>query len=153
MLWMSRGYYSILRPLRSRTFLAGVSVPSLYLCALMSSTKSRNGSTSTTGSSWASTTFQPQQSEFPYTEADFMRHDPTSDEGFYSTPRFVTHIDEAAIKSLGRYYDAALPSQGRVLDFCSSWISHYPKRIENACKQGDMTVVGMGMNDAEFVPS
>ncbi|KAF1350935.1 hypothetical protein BDV97DRAFT_294306 [Delphinella strobiligena] len=115
----------------------------------MSTAKSRNGST--TGSSWAATTFRPQHSEFPYTEADFRRHDPTSDQGFYSTPRFVTHIDDAAIKSLGRYYDAALPLQGRILDFCSSWVSHYPERIENACKKGDMTVVGMGMNDAEFI--
>lgn len=38
-----------------------------------------------------------------------------------------------------------------MLDFCSSWISHYPERIEAAAKQGEMTIVGMGMNETEFV--
>lgn len=38
-----------------------------------------------------------------------------------------------------------------MLDFCSSWISHYPERIEQSVKQGEVTVIGMGMNEAELV--
>lgn len=76
--------------------------------------------------------------------------DPSSDTVFYSQPRFVTHIDDNAIVSLKQYYDAFLPggtgaakpSEGsldtstprpaRILDVCSSWVSHYPPRIVKA---------------------
>lgn len=76
--------------------------------------------------------------------------DPTSDASFYSTPRFVTHIDENAIISLRVYYDHFLPKKGRILDFCSSWVSHYPPRIEEAVESGDVIVLGTGMNAPEL---
>lgn len=62
----------------------------------------------------------------------------------------MTHIDDAAIASLRNYYDAVLPRSGRVLDFCSSWVSHYPERVESAVKAGELRVVGLGMNRAEL---
>ena len=73
-----------------------------------------------------------------------------ADASFYDTPRFVTHIDDNAIKNLSKYYSAVLPRKGRILDFCSSWISHYPTEIEEASKTGDVTILGTGMNRAEL---
>ena len=77
---------------------------------------------------------------------------------FYATPRFVTHIDDNAIIALRQYYDQVLPRRGRILDFCSSWISHYPPRIEDAVLgkgegeegEGDLAVLGTGMNEREL---
>ena len=78
------------------------------------------------------------------------RHDRTSDNDFYAAARIVHHIDDAARRSLAQYYDSALPQQGRILDFCSSWVSHYPPRIEQAVAHDKIVVVGMGMNQAEL---
>ena len=38
----------------------------------------------------------------PFREEDFQRYDPSSDKLFYDSPRFVTHIDDAAIAALTR---------------------------------------------------
>jgi hypothetical protein len=54
----------------------------------------------------------------------FMRADEHDDRAFYSTPRLVTHIDEAAIAAVGDLYDE-LEIRGDVLDLMSSWISHF----------------------------
>ena len=62
----------------------------------------------------------------------------------------MTHIDDAAIATLREYYDTTLPRQGRILDFCSSWVSHYPESVEKAAEKGDVKVIGMGMNKAEL---
>lgn len=102
------------------------------------------------GNAWAATAYQPRHSKWPYVEADFTRHDPDDDSSFYSAPRFVTHIDDAAIGSLRRYYDSVLPRKGRVLDFCSSWISHMPDAVEKAAEQGDLDIVLMGMSQEEL---
>lgn len=40
---------------------------------------------------------------FPFRETDFRRYDESSDFEFYSTPRFVTHIDDSAISALTQY--------------------------------------------------
>lgn len=76
--------------------------------------------------------------------------DPGNDAGFYAAPRFVTHIDDNAIMNLRKYYDHVLPRKGRVLDFCSSWISHYPPQIEEAAASGSLEVIGVGMNSTEL---
>lgn len=76
--------------------------------------------------------------------------DSGQDAAFYTVPRFVTHIDDNAIVQLKKYYDQALPKKGRILDFCSSWISHYPPEITNAVESGDLQVLGMGMNKSEL---
>ncbi|KAI9672801.1 MAG: hypothetical protein M1831_000236 [Alyxoria varia] len=41
-------------------------------------------------------------------------------------------------------------SPPRVLDLCSSWISHYPSTVENAASRGLIQVFGLGMNKAEL---
>ncbi|QDZ21194.1 methyltransferase [Chloropicon primus] len=84
--------------------------------------------------------------EFPFRAQDFQRFDEGSDSAFYSSPRFVTHIDDGAINALTRFYEANLP-QGpdvAVLDICSSWISHLPKDYSAG------RVAGLGMNDEEL---
>ena len=76
--------------------------------------------------------------------------DPINDANFYSDSRFVTHIDDNAISSLRNYYTDNLPRKGKILDFCSSWISHYPPEVENAAKSGELEILGTGMNKAEL---
>ncbi|KAI9784518.1 MAG: hypothetical protein M1835_003556 [Candelina submexicana] len=108
--------------------------------------------TTTTDStpSYPTTPYTPRCTSWPYFPRDFVRSDESSDSDFYSAPRFVTHIDDNAISLLGKYYAQVLPRRGRILDFCSSWISHYPKETEEAVDKGDLEVVGLGMNDAEL---
>ena len=76
--------------------------------------------------------------------------DPGNDPSFYTVARFVTHIDDNAIINVKKYYDQVLPRQGRILDFCSSWISHYPPDIEKSASEGSLEVFGMGMNKSEL---
>lgn len=95
-------------------------------------------------------TIYPRHSSWPYNPSDFTRQDSSSDSGFYCDARFVTHIDDAAIASLREYYDTVLPRKGRILDFCSSWVSHYPRAVEDAAAAGELKVTGMGMNKAEL---
>lgn len=87
---------------------------------------------------------------FPYSKADLTPMEPGNDTTFYSVPRFVTHIDDNAILHLRKYYAEALPRRGRILDFCSSWISHYPPELAEAAKTGDLDVLGTGMNASEL---
>lgn len=87
---------------------------------------------------------------FPYSKADLTPMDAGNDDTFYSVPRFVTHIDDNAIVHLRQYYDRALPRKGRILDFCSSWISHYPAEVSQAVEAGQLQVLGTGMNPSEL---
>lgn len=82
--------------------------------------------------------------EWPYTEVDFTRMDESNDAIFYDSPRLVTHIDDAAIGALTKYYASVFQKGDDVLDICSSWISHYPKDWEGG------NVVGLGMNEYEL---
>lgn len=86
--------------------------------------------------------------EFPYTPENFQRYDETADRYFYNQPRYVTHIDDGAIKALTEYYKQTFPPSNNdnvaLLDICSSWISHYPEGYLAG------RVVGLGMNEAEL---
>jgi len=72
----------------------------------------------------------------------------SSDTLFYSVPRFVTHIDDEAIRALTEYYSEVLPPSNTpgvsILDMCSSWVSHYPPGYRQE------KIVGMGMNEDEL---
>ncbi len=70
--------------------------------------------------------------------------DESEDELFYLAPRFVVHIDEAAIRTLGEIYQSRLPDAGALLDLMSSWRSHLPLRLKYD------RVVGLGLNRAEM---
>jgi SAM-dependent methyltransferase len=76
--------------------------------------------------------------------AAFDKADPTPDAEFYAFPRFVTHIDDAAIAAVTRAYRASLPPGGTILDLMSSWVSHLPPEIDYA------SVIGHGMNAEEL---
>lgn len=67
--------------------------------------------------------------QWPYTADDMRRADESTDAGFYDEPRLCTHIDDGAIGALRKYYAQEFPKypQARILDICSSWVSHYPE--------------------------
>ncbi|HEY3942100.1 MAG TPA: class I SAM-dependent methyltransferase [Acidimicrobiales bacterium] len=61
----------------------------------------------------------------------FDRLDPSRDTIFYDQPRLVTHIDQAAVDSVGDLYEE-LSIEGDVLDLMGSWTSHFrraPRRL------------------------
>jgi SAM-dependent methyltransferase len=66
----------------------------------------------------------PDTAEGGFPPAFFARADDHEDGAFYSTPRLVTHIDDAAIAAVGDLYDE-LEIRGDVLDLMSSWVSHF----------------------------
>lgn len=74
----------------------------------------------------------------------FRRLDETPDAEFYRQPRFVTHIDDAAIAAVTQLYREYLPAGGAVLDLMSSWVSHLPAEVAYR------RVVGLGMNEREL---
>ena len=74
----------------------------------------------------------------------FSRLDESPDALFYATPRFVTHIDDAAIAAVTQLYREYFPAGGAVLDLMSSWISHLPAEVVYG------RVVGLGMNRDEL---
>ena len=84
--------------------------------------------------------------EWPYTEADFARQDESTDTGFYSQPRICTHVDDNFIATLTKHYGEIFPTypNARILDICSSWISHYP--TEKTWSHVSIT----GMNEYEL---
>lgn len=84
----------------------------------------------------------PENPDFP--PDAFKKSDAADDSEFYAQPRFVTHIDDAAIAALVSFYREALPAGGVLLDLMSSWVSHLPADVAYA------EVVGHGMNEAEL---
>jgi SAM-dependent methyltransferase len=85
---------------------------------------------------------------FPFGVAELGRYDEEVDTAFYAQPRFVTHIDDAAIRALTAYYASVFPPSGSrdaaLLDICSSWISHYPAGYTAG------RISGLGMNASEL---
>jgi hypothetical protein len=63
--------------------------------------------------------------------SDLIREDRTDDSQFYSTPRFVHHIDDRARYVLSQFYTYAVKqtAETRTLDLCSSWTSHLPENF------------------------
>ena len=77
----------------------------------------------------------------PFPPGFFDRRDDSGDGDFYAAPRFVTHIDDAAIAAVRALY-TELGVEGDVLDLMSSWVSHLPAQPRS------LTV--LGMNAAEL---
>lgn len=109
-----------------------------------------------------STSFPPT---FPFALTALTPHDPSSDRSFYSSPRFVNHIDDNAISQLSAFYDDVLPRSSstlsstssslpsRILDVCSSWVSHIPlntRTKQPKAREIGMEVIGLGMNTKEL---
>jgi len=80
----------------------------------------------------------------PLPPSAFRRLDESSDALFYDTPRFVTHIDDAAIAAVTQLYRERFPAGGALLDLMSSWVSHLPADVAYR------RVVGLGMNAEEL---
>ena len=74
----------------------------------------------------------------------FAKHNREPDPFFYAQPRFVTHIDDAAIAAVTELYREIVPAGGDVLDLMSSWVSHLPDEVAYA------SVTGHGLNAAEL---
>jgi SAM-dependent methyltransferase len=74
----------------------------------------------------------------------FAKPDPAPDALFYAQPRFVMHIDAAAIAAVTDLYRTIVPEGGIVLDLMSSWVSHLPDEAAYA------RVIGHGLNAAEL---
>ena len=75
---------------------------------------------------------------------DRAKLDDTSDQQFYSFPRFVTHVDDNFIQQLTQLYRERLKPHTRIFDMMSSWVSHLPEEMEFA------HVEGHGMNEEEL---
>lgn len=82
----------------------------------------------------------------PFSPEDFLRADQQDDGSFYAIPRFVYHIDEAAVASLTQFYRKTIPKNSSILDICSSWVSHYPLEFRKTMKRISAT----GMNALEL---
>lgn len=67
--------------------------------------------------------------EWPYSDRDFRRQDEADDGRFYEQPRLVHHVDEGFVAALRQHYAETFATypDARILDICSSWISHYPE--------------------------
>lgn len=91
--------------------------------------------------------------ESSFTREDFRRLDESDDKDFYTEPRFVYHIDDAAVAATASFYSnlfqrSAAASSSRpvdALDLCSSWVSHYPTSGATLGR-----VEGLGMNLEEL---
>lgn len=70
----------------------------------------------------------------------FDRVDDGRDDAFYSSPRFVTHIDDRAVAAVGALYDQ-LGIGGDVLDLMASWVSHFRTAPTH------LTVLGMNARE------
>lgn len=77
-------------------------------------------------------------------EAHFARVDEGPDSGFYTMPRMVAHIDDAARAALASYFAARLPPGGKILDLMSACVSHLPEDVAYGL------VAGLGMNAYEL---
>ncbi|KFK37628.1 hypothetical protein AALP_AA3G008000 [Arabis alpina] len=66
------------------------------------------------------------------------------DREFYSSPRFVNHVDDRFISSLTDLYRNRLIPGSIVLDLMSSWVSHLPEEVKYE------KVVGHGLNAQEL---
>ena len=83
--------------------------------------------------------------EFPYGPKDLTPEWSGNDGGFYFYPKLVQHAGEECRASLTKFYECVLPpSDGAVLDLCSSWTSHYPKAWRSS------RCVALGLNYVEL---
>jgi SAM-dependent methyltransferase len=82
--------------------------------------------------------------EQPFRPEHFQRLDENPDPEFYSFPRKVVHIDDAAIEAIKQFFAETLPPNGVVLDLLSSWRSHWPAELPK------QRLVGVGLNAEEM---
>lgn len=81
----------------------------------------------------------------PFPPGFFRRQDERDDADFYRPDRMVMHIDEGAATAVAELY-AELGVTGRVLDLCSSWVSHLQTTPAH------LIVLGMNRRELEANP-
>jgi SAM-dependent methyltransferase len=79
-----------------------------------------------------------------WSDLPFLRADPRPDTDFYAAPRFVDHMDRAALAEVSALYGRLLPSEGPVLDLMTSWHSHLPGHLDG------IELTGLGLNAEEL---
>jgi SAM-dependent methyltransferase len=87
--------------------------------------------------------WQTLETDF-WSDLPLLRQDPRPDSEFYGEPRFVDHLDRAALGQVSALYRRLIPRGSRILDLMSSWHSHLPEDLEPS------QVVGLGMNRDEL---
>ncbi|KAJ9100460.1 hypothetical protein QFC21_003498 [Naganishia friedmannii] len=97
---------------------------------------------------------------FPFSQRDLVPQDNAPASEFYTYSRLVNHIDDHAIDNLQRFYGHVLPCNtsaggsttiAKVLDICSSWVSHIPYSTDSHPSISPRNqVVGVGMNAKEL---
>ena len=73
-----------------------------------------------------------------------QKPDETDDTEFYSTPKFVYHLDSNFRKNLSALYKKEIKNNSSILDLMSSWDSYLPKNIKYK------KVIGHGLNKEEL---
>ena len=99
----------------------------------------------------------------PANQSIWRRLDETNDSIFYSTPRFVEHVDDHAVQLLTDYVTTTISNQINsnngaptvVLDLGASWTSHIGGVLLGgddaaSSQQSLLKVVGLGMNEEEL---
>ena len=79
-----------------------------------------------------------------FSDEPFSRADESPDAVFYTRPRLIQHLDDAAIDMVRQLHGRFIRNDMRVLDLMSSWQSHLP--LDVSLKQ----VTGLGMNAMEL---
>ena len=73
-----------------------------------------------------------------------QKPDETNDTEFYSTPKFVYHLDANFRNNLSAVYKEEIKNNSSVLDLMSSWDSYLPKDLKYK------KVIGHGLNEEEL---
>ena len=73
-----------------------------------------------------------------------QKPDETDDTEFYSTPKFVYHLDSNFRNNLSALYKKEIKNNSSILDLMSSWDSYLPKNIKYK------KVIGHGLNKEEL---
>ena len=73
-----------------------------------------------------------------------QKPDESNDKEFYSTPKFVYHLDSNFRNNLSAVYKKEIQNHSCVLDLMSSWDSYLPKEITYK------KVIGHGLNEEEL---
>jgi SAM-dependent methyltransferase len=79
-----------------------------------------------------------------FSDDPFQRNDDVIDSEFYSQPRYINHLDEAAQAQLKAVYHDLIPAHSVVLDLMSSINSHIEQGHDLA------KVIGLGLNKKEL---
>ena len=73
-----------------------------------------------------------------------QKPDESNDSLFYSSPKFVYHLDSNFRKNLSELYEKEIENNSSILDLMSSWDSYLPKNIKYK------KVIGHGLNKEEL---